>query len=395
MATIPLETMGPTVNANGISIPTYADIRATLVYNYKAIYGSDVYLEEDSQDGQWLSVQASAINDSNMAAVAVYNQFSPATAVGAGLSSVVKINGIKRQSPSKSTVDVRLVGQAGTTITNGIVGDVLGQRWALPSAVTIPPGGEINATATAVEAGAIGAGIGTVINILTPTRGWQSVENLTAASPGQPVEVDAQLRVRQADSVALPALTPVEAIVGSVGSLPGVSQVRAYENDTNTTDADGLPAHSLAMVVVGGDSFDIAQVISDKKTIGAATFGNTTEMVPDPFGVPKAIKFSRPDPIAIEVQITLEALGGYTTATGVAIKAAVAAYINALKIGANVVNSRLYTPANLYGGVGSDAYEINTLTMNKTGSPPGTADIVIAFDEIAVTTPDDVVLTVV
>lgn len=397
MATIPLATMGPTVNASGISIPSYADIRATLVYNYQAIYGSDVYLEEDSQDGQWLSIQASAINDANMAAVATYNQFSPATAVGVGLSSVVKINGIARQASSQSTVDVRIIGQAGTSIVNGIVGDVIGQRWTLPPLVTIPPGGEINVTATAVEPGNLEAGIGTVTNILTPTRGWQSVNNLTAASPGQPIETDAKLRVRQGNSVSLPALTPMEAIVGGVGGLPGVSQVMPYENDTNVTDADGLPAHSMALVVIGGNSPDIAKVISDKKTIGTATFGNTTEMVPDPYGVPKAIKFSRPDPISIEVQITLEAMTGYSTAIGNLIKQAVADYINNLRIGSNVVNSRLYTPANLYGIVedGSNTYEINTLTMNKAGGTPGTSDVVIAFDEVAVCVPTDVVLTVV
>lgn len=47
----------------------------------------------------------------------VYNAFSPSTAQGAGLSSVVKINGIRRKTASYSTVDLRIVGQVGTIVT--------------------------------------------------------------------------------------------------------------------------------------------------------------------------------------------------------------------------------------------------------------------------------------
>ena len=395
MATIPLATMGPTVDANGISIPTYADILATLQDRYRGIYGSDAYLDSDSQDGQWLAIQAAAINDQNMSTVAAYNQFSPTTSKGAGLSSVVKINGIRRQSPSNSTVDVKIVGQTGTAIINGIVGDTLQQRWFLPASVNIPISGEINVTATAERPGAVAAGAGAVQNILTPTRGWQSVTNLVAATPGAPVETDAQLRIRQSKSVSISSITPMDGIVGAVSSIPGVSQVRPYENDTNVTDSDGIPGNSIALVVIGGNSAAIAQAISDKKNLGTGTFGNVSENIPDAYGNIKVIKFSRPSQITIKVDIEIEALDGYTSLIGDKIKVAVAAYITALKIGANVVSSRLYLPANLFGQPGSETYEINTLEAYEVGDPPSTVDIIIPFDDIAVSTPADINLTVV
>lgn len=395
MATIPLATMGPTVDANGISIPTYADVLATLQDRYRSIYGSDVYLDADSQDGQWLAIQAAAINDQNMAAVATYNQLSPTTSKGAGLSSVVKINGIRRQSPSNSTVDVKIIGQTGTAIINGIVGDTLQQRWFLPASVNIPISGEINVTATAERPGAVAAGAGAVQNILTPTRGWQSVTNLVAATPGAPVETDAQLRIRQSKSVSISSITPMDGIVGAVSSIPGVSQVRPYENDTNITDSDGIPGNSIALVVIGGNSSAIAQAISDKKNLGTGTFGNVSENIPDAYGNIKVIKFSRPSQITIKVDIEIEALDGYTSLIGEKIKVAVAAYISALKIGANVVSSRLYLPANLFGQLGWETYDINTLETYEVGDPPSTVDIIIPFDDIAVATPADINLTVV
>ncbi len=99
-----------TIDQNGITVPAYADILTYLKDAYRTIYGADVYLEPDSQDGQLLAIFAAAINDANAMAAAVYNAFSPATAQGVGLSSVVKINGIARAVASFSTVDVLIVG---------------------------------------------------------------------------------------------------------------------------------------------------------------------------------------------------------------------------------------------------------------------------------------------
>src|SRR5690606_25087178 len=108
-------------------------------------------------------------------------------------------------------------------INGGIVEDIEGQQWNLPASVLIPLSGSITVTATCQEQGAIEAPAGTVTKIKTPTFGWQSVSNPSAAVPGQPVETDAALRVRQALSVAVPSQTIFEGIVGSVANLPGVT----------------------------------------------------------------------------------------------------------------------------------------------------------------------------
>ena len=89
-----LTSIAPIVSATGISVPTYAQVLAYFTTQFQGIYGADVYLGNDSQDGQWLGVIAAAVNDTNNAAVAVYNSFSPATAQGASLSSNVKLNGL-------------------------------------------------------------------------------------------------------------------------------------------------------------------------------------------------------------------------------------------------------------------------------------------------------------
>ena len=78
-----ITTTAPTIDATGITAPSYADVLAFIQAKYQAIYGADIYLGNDSQDGQFLGVIAQAISDANSVAVAVYNAFSPATAQGA------------------------------------------------------------------------------------------------------------------------------------------------------------------------------------------------------------------------------------------------------------------------------------------------------------------------
>lgn len=313
----------PIIDASGISAPSYADVLAYLQQQYRSIYGADVYLGNDSQDGQFLGVLALAISDANAATIAAYNSFSPLTGQGNGLSSNVKINGIARAVATNSQVDLKVVGQAGTVITQGIARDVAGYTWALPTTVTIPPAGEVTVTATCTEMGDITAGVGQVNVIATPTRGWQSVTNLSAADPGAPVETDSALRQRQQISVALPSRTVLEGTSGAVANIAGVTRLATYENDTNATDSNGIPAHSISLVVEGGDAAAIAQAIADKKTPGTGTYGATSQTVTDVYGRPLTIRFYRPTYQALTVAVTLKALAGYSTTTGAAVQQAV------------------------------------------------------------------------
>src|ERR1700677_3981529 len=101
------------ISANGISIPSYETCLAYYTSVMQIIYGADIYLGNDSQDGQMVGILALVLSDANGMAGATYNAYSPATAQGAGLSSVVKINGLTRELPPNSSVEVTVVGVTG------------------------------------------------------------------------------------------------------------------------------------------------------------------------------------------------------------------------------------------------------------------------------------------
>jgi uncharacterized phage protein gp47/JayE len=371
------------VDATGFHYPDYPTVLQYLTDEYKAIYGADTYLAPDSQDGQWLAIQALAIFDTMQVAAAVYSSFSPLTAQADALSRNVKINGIKRRVATFSTADLLIIGTAGTVIANGQAEDTLSQKWNLPASVTIPPGGSITVTATAAEIGSITAGPNTINKIATPTLGWQSVDNAAAATIGDPVETDAELRRRQTFSTALPSLTVLDGTIGAVASVPGVTRFRGYENDSDVTDANGIPAHSIAIVAEGGDQQAIGDAIAIKKTPGTGTYGTTTVTTYDQYGLPNLIDFFRPTPATIGVEVTIQALTGYTTSYADQIAAAVAASIQALDIGDDVLITKLYVPANLPGTQAGATFDITQLRIKKNAGAFGTSNLTLAFNEVA------------
>jgi uncharacterized phage protein gp47/JayE len=351
MTTFPLPTLACTITANGITSPSFADILTSLQASFQSIHGTDSYIDPDSEDGQMLGILARAQYDSNQATIAAYNNYSPATSQGVGLSTMVKVNGIVRNNPSFSAVNITIGGTAGTTIPAGIVGDNqnLGTEWLLPPNVVIPNTGVITVTATCSVVGAIQAEADTLTKIKNPTAGWQTANNATPASPGAPVEPDAALRVRQSYSTALPAITPNESLTGAIANVAGVTRVKVYENDTGSADVNGLPAHSMSAVVEGGDISVIASAIQLKKTIGAQTFGTTAVATRDASGNSNIINFNVLSYVNIFIEVGIHALVGYTSSTGQAIINSIVEYIAEMDIGQSVYVSRLYAPANLSG----------------------------------------------
>lgn len=393
-----LDTLGlsATVTASGISAPDYQTILSTITSYFQQIYGTDAYLEPDSKDGQMVALVALAVHDANNTAIQVYNSFSPSSGMTDALTRNVKINGIARKAATNSTVDLTLTGTAGVTITNGSVKDANGVTWNLPASVTIGVDGSVTVTATSADYGPVVAVAGSITKINTPTRGWTAVSNANAATVGAAAETDAQLRIRQTQSVAIPALTPFDAVDGAIANVTGVTRHKLYENDSGSVDSNGLPAHSIAAIVDGGDATDIAQVIRGKKGQGVSTYGSTTVTVPDKYDNPHPISFSRSVNVPIYVAITLKVFTGYTTQIGEQIKQAIADYINNLTIGDDVLLSRIYSPANLGVVTGGNAkyYDINNLLIGRSAGTVAASNIIIAFNESASCSTANIALTV-
>lgn len=372
------------VTAQGIQAPSYGEILEYLQAEARRIFGSDITLDADTQDGQLIAIVAAAISDVNAQAIAVYNSFNPNTAIGVALDSVVKVNGLRRREATQSTVDLLLVGQAGTIITNGVAVDSFENRWMLPSQVVIPAIGQITVTATAEGAGDIAAPAGSVTRIGTPTLGWQTVTNPAAATIGVPVETDVDLRARQARSTAISSVSLWEGIIGALLDLPGVTRVSGVRNDGSEPTDDGIPGHSIAMIVEGGDAQTIGDTIFLKKGEGVGTYGDTQVTYLDTYGFPNDIKFSRPDVVEIYCTLTIEPGADFLSTVADEVKARIADYINALDIGTSVNCGRVLASAIKDCSTGVDArFDVTAITLGTSSGSQSTASVPIAWNQAA------------
>lgn len=389
------------IDTAGIHSYDYQTILTYIQNQVQGIFGSDVYLGNDSQDGQMIGIFAQAVYDTNSMAVAVYNSYSPSTAQGIGLSSIVKINGIARLVPTNSTCDVVIIGVAGTTVTGGVISDSNNNQWIIRATTVIPATGQITTTVQCNVPGSVSALPNTLKNIATPIFGWQSVTNPTAANEGSPLETDAVLRQRQKTSTMLPSVSALDGIVGAVASVTGVTRYAVYENDTAVTDANGIPSHSISFVVEGGDSQLIANAIASKKTPGAGTWGGvsgidpgyTSEIVPDIFNISHIINFFRPVVIPITVQINVIALTGYTSNIGQQIVNSVISYINSVPIGGDIYLTKVTSAANLTFPQ-TNTFNLTSLLLSSGGLALAARDIVILYNQEAFTDSTHVTLTV-
>ncbi|MCW6085506.1 MULTISPECIES: baseplate J/gp47 family protein [Clostridium] len=371
----------PYIDKAGFHMPTYIDIREKLVEDAKSIFGQDIYLGEDSQDYQWISTVSEKIYDAFQIAQSVYNNRGPNVAIGSGLDSIVKINGIKRKPHTYSKCKVIASGVKNTNIKNGIALDKGNIKWNLPPNVTIPESGQIEVMSVCQIPGPIVANPGDITEIYNPTFGWNGVYNEESAELGSYIEDDPKLRKRQSQSTAQASSSILEGTRGAVAQVNKVRRSRVYENDTNQINELGLPAHSITAVVEGGKDEEIAEAIRIHKGIGCYTNGDVSIKIKSIEGPP--IRFFRPTYIDIEVTINIKPLSGYTTDTTESIKRNLQTYLNSMEIGANLSLSSLWGAAlQAMPNLMDPMFSITSITAAKVGEEQKANDIELRFNEV-------------
>lgn len=385
----------PGIDASGIHVPEYTDIRDRLIATFKTIFGEDLYLGEDSQDYQMIAEFADLMDDVGAVLAQDYASHDPDLASGLSLDYLLALNGLRRMAATNSTAVVTASGTEGTLIRAGsIVMDANGNQWSTNADATIGSEGSVSIAVTAVEAGHISADAGSISKIMSPTAGWISVTNEEAANAGRDVETDGEARERRAASLSNTGMSMLEAIIGTVRSIAGVQKTRVYENDTSSTDGNGIPAHSICAVVLGGEDEEIATAIFKKKSPGCGTYGNNTETVQDIFGNNYSVKFSRPVETPIIVQMTVKTFSGYTSDVADAIKKNVKEYIESLQIGASLNVGMLW--ASVLAVNPDTAHPICTPVAIQAKTEDGsyqTATVEIDYDALMTCALSDITIT--
>lgn len=370
------------VTPTGFVRKTLSEILDSLESGWRDIFGASIDLSESSPDAQILGLFAGALDEAWQAAAALYGSYRPSQSVGAALSEIVLFNGISRKIGTPSLVATTITTTGSVNITSSarfasVAGDLF--------APTLP-GSYANGSTVllyAVEKGPITVPAGELNRIVTPISKLTAITNpLANYYTGAYEESDAELRARQLLSTENSAINILEALYASLGQLDGVTALRIYVNDTAATVA-GRPAKSYEVVIQGGDDAEIADTIWDNHPAGIEIYGTTTQNITDSQGNTQAMKFTRPTPVDIIVNIVVAPTSSYPGDGDAQIKQAILDYAAGLMVsgekfgvGDDVLLTKLYTPINSIPG-----HHVTTLQI---GAPSlGTSDLTIAEDEIA------------
>jgi uncharacterized phage protein gp47/JayE len=265
-------------------------------------WGSGANLEPDSPIGQLVGIFAEREALIWELAEAIYNAAYPQNAEGTALDNVCDIIGITRTPATYSTVELTLGGTPGTVITAGAVVSVegSGERFLLDAPVTISGSGTVQGQFTAENSGEVRANAGTLNQVDTLIPGWTSATNADDATIGTAIETNAELRLRRLQSPQIIGASTVNSMQSRLRQqVDNVTDAVVIENDTDYTDAEGRPPHSVHCILSGGLDQDIADKIWETKAGGVGTHGSTTVTVTDSQGYEHDIKFDR----AVDVNI--------------------------------------------------------------------------------------------
>jgi uncharacterized phage protein gp47/JayE len=288
--------------AYGVTVDGFVkkDLNTILEENkarFRTAFGNDIELSDESPLGlinNIISFDQSLLWDLGEG---VYNAMYQQFAEGVPLDNAMALTSNERLDPIKSTAVVTITGTSTTLVEAGFRASVVGDSsnvFETLNDITIPVAGFIDIVMVATEFGAKAASAGTLTVIDTPVFGVSSVNNAADATIGRGEQTDAEFKLAAEDEKQKSGTSPVEGIRAAILDVDNIVQVLVNENDTDVTDGDGRPPHSVEAVVQGGNDTEIAQAILDSKAGGIQTFGSVTEIIVDNQGISKTINFNRP-----------------------------------------------------------------------------------------------------
>jgi uncharacterized phage protein gp47/JayE len=352
------------IDENGFNRKDLTSILTDLNKRVKGVFGDGLNLAAQSPQGQINGIFAEAEANLWEAIQAAYDSFNPQAAAGIVLSNLVTLNGIERKPATKSTVTLTFTGTNGATIPAGSkVKTSTGTQWETIALGTIS-GTTAVVGAQSVEFGAVSATSETITQFVDILSGVNAVTNYAASQPGTDIETDEDLRVRRYQSVAFTSQSMVDSIYAGVANIENVDEVIVLENDTDSTDANGLLPHSIHVITKGGDNTEIATEIYNRKPVGIYTNGSTLITVADSQAIGHPIRFSIASDVTITVVVNITTDLAFPTDGVDQIKAALVAFAkDTYDIGDDVYVSRLYTPVNSVPG-----HYVTSMTVNGDAS---------------------------
>lgn len=366
------------ITETGIVIDSLTAVHQRLTEGFKRIYGDDINLDADSPDGQMVGLFSQEIENINQAIAMVVQMLDPYKSTGSWLEQRAMYAGIVRRGADYSYLDdVIITGKRGVTVhKDSVFTDDNNTKWVILNDVVLGENGSVRVNMRSRELGSFTLSANKELKMDTVTVGIEKAVTTKQAKAGAFAETDGNLLMRFMRSHSINNHDDRQGLEGALLDIPDVKQARVYENFTGETNANGIPAHSLNAVVIGGSDNEIAMTILKKKIGGCGVFGSISS-THNYAGAERTVMFDRASIANIKVKLILERVGGFHDIDTDGIKSALAS--TKFEIGESVYAMRLTCQVNSVQG-----FYIKSITVN------GGDSVSIGIRQCAQIIPEDV-----
>ena len=299
----------------GFSVQEPQEVREEIAQSWINAFKSDdtpdINTAPETPQGQIIDAETLAITQKDAELAFLANMFNPKTARGIWQDALAEIYFIKRKKAVNSRCYCVLTGLNGTVIEKGskIQSSADGTYWDLLEDVTINDNSSVTALFECESEGAVIASPNTLNKIITTVAGWDTVNNLQAATVGSLEESQQAFEKRRYDSVALNSVGTTASVFSRVNQIDDVVGCYVVDNKTNVNkiiDDYLLKPHSIYVAVLGGNNQEIAEAIYKSLSAGCDYNGNTQITVVDPHTHAKEkVTFMRPTQQNVYIKVNV------------------------------------------------------------------------------------------
>ena len=309
------------IGVNGIVTQSLDEIITDLTAKFQSVYGTNINIDQNSPDGQFINILAQEKKDILDLCVQFYNNLDTERVVGIPQQILYKLNGLIIKAYTYSYVYVNITNTAPVNLqgldddienaegTGYTVVDTNGNRWILAESQSLAAGTHL-LNFRAAELGSVTALPNTITVMETVLAGVSGVNNpgnnyITGATG----ESDSEFRIRRNQSVTMPSQGFDDSVEAQLLTLNNVTQAKVYDNRESTTQ-NGIPANSVWVIVEGGNSDEIGRVIYNNIPPGIPMKGETEVQVLRPNGTYETVSYDVPTAIDLYIKMDIQVLSG-------------------------------------------------------------------------------------
>lgn len=389
------------ISANGLVVQDLNSIVQEIQTNMNNIYGSNINVEQNSPDGQFINISAQEKKDVLDLVTQFYNNLDVDRVIGIPQQILYKLNGLTIKAYTYSYCYVNVTTTQALTLqgldenidnanaTGYTVMDTNGNRWILAETTVFDQAETKLLNFRAAELGQVTSLPNMITVMETIVAGVSGVNNPAPNYiTGEKGESSSEFRLRRNRMLEKPSQSYEESLQGQLLDLDNVTQAKVYSNRTSSTVND-IPAHTVWVIVQGGDSDNIGRLIYNNVPPGIPMKGTQEVEITKLNGDIETVYYDLPTSINLYIQANIKQLT--TTAIDddfVKEQLAQTTY----EIGESAESANLTTALkDILGGLGSP-YDVEVSTDGTNFSEYVTPT---ALDEYFVISTDNITLTVV